>query len=48
VLVPTIDARLVTPQAEGLQAVIWHLLVSHPLVAASTAKWEGIDATSSR
>jgi len=48
VLVPTIDARLVTPQAEGLQAVIWHLLVSHPLVAASTAKWEGIDATSAR
>lgn len=44
ILIPTIDRGFVTPQAEGLQAVVWHLLVSHPSVAASTAKWEGIDA----
>jgi D-sedoheptulose 7-phosphate isomerase len=44
ILIPTRDASLTTPQAEGLQAVMWHLLVSHPLLCASTAKWEGIDA----
>lgn len=41
VVIPTIDAGLVTPQTEGLQAVIWHLLVSHPALARSVAKWEG-------
>jgi D-sedoheptulose 7-phosphate isomerase len=44
VLIPTHSKQLTTPQAEGLQAVVWHLLVSHPLLAASTAKWEGLDA----
>ena len=29
-VVPTIDESLVTPHTEGWQAVIWHLLVSHP------------------
>jgi D-sedoheptulose 7-phosphate isomerase len=42
VLIPTFENSLVTPQAEGLQAVIWHLLVSHPLICAATAKWEGL------
>jgi D-sedoheptulose 7-phosphate isomerase len=44
VLLPPVDGAFVTPQAEGLQAVIWHLLVSHPLLAASVAKWEGLDS----
>jgi D-sedoheptulose 7-phosphate isomerase len=44
VLIPTFDPGLVTPQTEGLQALIWHLLVSHPLVAASQAKWESVVA----
>lgn len=43
VLVPTIDPKFVTPQAEGFQALIWHLIVSHPHLAASVAKWESID-----
>ncbi len=41
VVVPTVDASLVTPIAESLQAVVWHLLVSHPLLQKNTAKWEG-------
>ncbi len=45
VLLPTVDPKLVTPQTEGLQALIWHLVVSHPNLAASIAKWEGLDAT---
>lgn len=43
VLIPTVDSRFVTPQAEGLQALIWHLIISHPLLATSVAKWEGLD-----
>ena len=43
VLVPTIDPSYVTHQAEGFQALIWHLIVSHPDLAASVAKWESID-----
>lgn len=41
VVVPTVDANLVTPITESFQALVWHLLVSHPLLAAATAKWEG-------
>jgi D-sedoheptulose 7-phosphate isomerase len=48
ILIPTKDTKLVTPQAEGLQALMWHLLVSHPELAAAEAKWEGIDATTGR
>lgn len=42
VLIPTINPSLVTPQAEGFQAVIWHLIVSHPKLAVTEAKWEGL------
>jgi D-sedoheptulose 7-phosphate isomerase len=42
VLVPTVDAAHVTPQTEGLQALVWHLMVSHPRLAAATAKWESV------
>jgi D-sedoheptulose 7-phosphate isomerase len=45
VLLPTVDPKLVTPQTEGLQALVWHLIVSHPALAASIAKWEGIEAS---
>jgi D-sedoheptulose 7-phosphate isomerase len=43
ILLPTVDPKLVTPQTEGLQALLWHLIVSHPSLAASIAKWEGVD-----
>ncbi len=46
ILVPTVDPKLVTPQTEGLQALFWHLVVSHPDLAANIAKWEGLDASS--
>jgi D-sedoheptulose 7-phosphate isomerase len=39
-IVPTVDASLVTPLTEAYQAVVWHLLVSHPLIQKSGAKWE--------
>ena len=42
VVIPTEDPGLVTPQTEGLQAVMWHLIVSHPKLAANAAKWESM------
>ena len=42
VVIPPIDADLVTPHTEGLQAVVWHLLVSHPALKAIQTKWESV------
>ena len=39
VIVPTISAHSVTPLAESFQAVIWHLIVSHPDVQVGETKW---------
>jgi D-sedoheptulose 7-phosphate isomerase len=38
-IVPTISAHSVTPLAESFQAVIWHLIVSHPDVQVGETKW---------
>jgi D-sedoheptulose 7-phosphate isomerase len=40
VIVPTVNPNTVTPHTEALQAVIWHLLVSHPALGPKDAKWE--------
>jgi D-sedoheptulose 7-phosphate isomerase len=40
VIVPSVNPQNVTPHAEAFQAVVWHLLVSHPLLKASPTKWE--------
>jgi D-sedoheptulose 7-phosphate isomerase len=40
VIVPVLKADTVTPHVEALQAVIWHLLVSHPALKTGQAKWE--------
>ncbi|HZK80148.1 MAG TPA: SIS domain-containing protein [Humisphaera sp.] len=40
VIVPTVNASNVTPHAEAFQAVIWHLLVSHPSLKVTATKWE--------
>jgi D-sedoheptulose 7-phosphate isomerase len=40
VIVPTVNPDTVTPHSEAFQAVIWHLLVSHPLLKAKQTKWE--------
>jgi D-sedoheptulose 7-phosphate isomerase len=32
----------VTPHAEAFQAVLWHLLVSHPILKARQTRWEGV------
>ena len=40
VIVPTVNSAHVTPHSEALQAVIWHLLVSHPKLKVGQTKWE--------
>ena len=42
VVIPTVAAERVTPHTEGLCAVIWHLLVSHPLLQRAGTKWESL------
>ena len=43
VVIPTINEQLVTPLVEGFQAVIWHLLVSHPQLQVNATKWQSVD-----
>jgi len=40
VIVPTVNPETVTPHSEAFQAVLWHLLVSHPKLKANQTKWE--------
>ena len=39
-IVPTVNPETVTPHSEAFQAVIWHLLVSHPRLKIQQTKWE--------
>jgi len=39
-IIPTINPETVTPHSEAFQAIIWHLLVSHPLLKKKQTKWE--------
>ena len=43
VIVPTVNPQTVTPHTEAFQAVIWHLLVSHPRLKVRETKWESVD-----
>lgn len=40
VIVPTVNTETITPHSEAFQAVVWHLLVSHPKLKANQTKWE--------
>ena len=42
VVVPTVAPERITPHTEGLCAVLWHLLVSHPLLQRAATKWESV------
>src|SRR4051794_13701816 len=41
-IVPTVNVTHTTPHAEAFQAVVWHLLVSHPAVKQAETKWESV------
>lgn len=40
IIVPTVNDDTITPHTEAFQAVIWHLLVSHPKIKENQTKWE--------
>jgi D-sedoheptulose 7-phosphate isomerase len=42
-VIPVADPARITPHTEGLAAVAWHLLVSHPALQRSPTKWESLD-----
>jgi D-sedoheptulose 7-phosphate isomerase len=42
VVIPTASPDRITPHTEGLCAVIWHLVVSHPALKTSQTKWESV------
>jgi D-sedoheptulose 7-phosphate isomerase len=39
-IIPTVNSETVTPHSEAFQAVVWHLLVSHPKLKVHQTKWE--------
>lgn len=42
IVIPTASTDRITPHTEGLCAVVWHLLVSHPALKVSQTKWESV------
>jgi D-sedoheptulose 7-phosphate isomerase len=42
VIIPTVNPEAITPHTEAFQAVVWHLLVSHPALKVVSAKWESV------
>jgi D-sedoheptulose 7-phosphate isomerase len=42
VIIPTVEDARVTPHTEGMAAVVWHLLVSHPKLQTRATKWESL------
>lgn len=45
VIIPPLVNDRITPHTEGLCAVVWHLLVSHPSLQMRATMWESVDAT---
>lgn len=43
VIIPNVNASTVTPHTESFQALVWHLLVSHPRLRAAEMKWESVE-----
>jgi D-sedoheptulose 7-phosphate isomerase len=41
-IIPTVNADAVTPHSEAFQSIVWHLLVTHPLLKSKQTKWEGV------
>lgn len=42
VIIPTVNPDNITPHSEGFQALIWHLIVSHPALKHTQTKWESV------
>jgi D-sedoheptulose 7-phosphate isomerase len=44
VIIPTIHSDRITPHTEAFQAIVWHLLVSHPKLQQQATRWESLSA----
>jgi D-sedoheptulose 7-phosphate isomerase len=44
VLVPVVNPSTITPHTESFQAMVWHLLVSHPKLRVAEMKWESVQS----
>ena len=44
VLIPTVNPAHITPHTEAFQAVVWHLLVGHPLLCLNEMRWEFLES----
>ncbi len=42
IVIPAVNPERLTPHCEAFQAIVWHLFVSHPLLARSVTKWESV------
>jgi D-sedoheptulose 7-phosphate isomerase len=42
VVIPTVSPENVTAHTESFQAVVWHLVVSHPRIKVAEMKWESV------
>jgi|TARA_B100001540_G_C15736648_1_gene610208 D-sedoheptulose 7-phosphate isomerase len=42
IVVPNVNNQNVTPHTEAFQAIVWHLLVAHPLLLTNEMKWESV------
>jgi len=42
VIIPVVNPDHITPHSEAFQAVVWHLLVTHPMLKAAATKWESV------
>jgi D-sedoheptulose 7-phosphate isomerase len=47
-IIPTVNNETITPHSEAFQAVVWHLLVSHPKLKANQTKWESLKSDNNK
>lgn len=43
IVIPMVNSWMVTAHTESFQALLWHLIVSHPLLKSNQMKWESLD-----
>ena len=42
IIIPTVNEKTITPHTEAFQAVVWHLMISHPKLKLNETKWESV------
>jgi len=42
VIIPVVNHLMTTPHTEAFQAVVWHMMVMHPLLQVNKTKWESV------